>query len=166
MTHVGPAEAGRPHLPGIRRRDEGAELIEFAFVLPLLLAVVAGIIDFGFLFQRYEVVTNSAREGARIAVLPGYTTADVQDRVLSYIEEGLGMSASEASSRTDVDVAAVTITSAGGGASVPGRQVTVSHTHDYLVIGPFVALLGGTGSWTTVTLTARSTMRLEVIGAS
>ena len=31
-----------------------------------------GIIDFGFLFQRYEVVTNAAREGARVAILPGY----------------------------------------------------------------------------------------------
>ena len=33
-----------------------------------------GIIDFGFLFQHYEVVTNAAREGARVAILPGYRT--------------------------------------------------------------------------------------------
>ncbi len=46
----------------------------------LLLLIVAGIADFGFLFQRYEVVTNAAREGARLAVLPddGYTDADVK----------------------------------------------------------------------------------------
>jgi Flp pilus assembly protein TadG len=50
--------------------ETGAELIEFAFVLPLLLLVIVGIFDFGFLFQRYEVVTNAAREGARAAVLP------------------------------------------------------------------------------------------------
>ncbi len=55
------------------RREDGAELIELAIVLPILLLVVAAIIDFGFLFQRYEAVTNAAREGARIAVLPGYT---------------------------------------------------------------------------------------------
>ncbi len=44
-----------------------------------------GIIDFGLLFQRYEAVTNAAREGARIAVLPGYAQADVQARVTQYL---------------------------------------------------------------------------------
>ena len=55
-----------------RRRlaSERAELIEFALVFPLLLMVVLGIVDFGFLFQRMEVVTNAAREGARIACVP------------------------------------------------------------------------------------------------
>ncbi len=51
--------------------ERGAELVEFAFVFPTLLLVMLGIIDFGFLFQRYEVVTNAAREGARVAILPG-----------------------------------------------------------------------------------------------
>src|SRR5687767_1364031 len=68
--------------------DRGAELIEFALVFPILLLLVAGIADFGFLFQRYEVVTNAAREGARIAVLPSYTVADVQQRVTNYLASG------------------------------------------------------------------------------
>ena len=63
--------------------EDGAQLIEFALVLPMLLLVVLGIAEFGFIFQRYEVLTNAAREGARIAVLPGYSTADVQARVAS-----------------------------------------------------------------------------------
>ena len=60
----------------IRRRlaryasDRGAELIEMAIVLPILLFIFAGIIDFGFMFQRYEVLTNAAREGARMGTLP------------------------------------------------------------------------------------------------
>ena len=58
--------------------DSGAELIEFAIVFPLLMVVTAGILDFGFLFQRYEVVTNSAREGARIGTLGDYTDADIR----------------------------------------------------------------------------------------
>jgi hypothetical protein len=45
--------------------EKGAELIEFALVFPLLLLVMFGIMDFGLLFQRYETVTNAAREGAR-----------------------------------------------------------------------------------------------------
>ena len=51
-----------------RRSDSGAELIELAIVLPILLIVVAGIVDFGFLFRRYEAITNAAREGARVAI--------------------------------------------------------------------------------------------------
>ena len=65
--------------------ERGAELIEFALVFPLLLLVILGIVDFGFLFQRMEVVTNAAREGARVGVLPGYLQADVQARVTQYI---------------------------------------------------------------------------------
>ncbi len=38
----------------------------------MLLLIGFGILDFGILFQRYEVITNAAREGARVAVLPGY----------------------------------------------------------------------------------------------
>ncbi len=70
------------------KSERGAELIEFALVFPLLLLVILGIVDFGFLFQRMEVVTNAAREGARIAVLPGYLNADAEARVHDYIEAG------------------------------------------------------------------------------
>ena len=62
------------------RSERGAELIEFALVFPVLLLVVLGIVDFGFLFQRMEVVTNAAREGARMAVLPGYSTVGRRER--------------------------------------------------------------------------------------
>ena len=75
---------------GLRIRSErGAELVEFALVLPLLLVLIGGIVDFGFLFQRYEVVTNAAREGARLASLAGYTDAAARTRVREYIRVGL-----------------------------------------------------------------------------
>ena len=45
-------------------------------VLPLLLLMLFGIIDFGFMFQRYVVLTNAAMEGARVGILPGYSDAD------------------------------------------------------------------------------------------
>ena len=63
----------------LRRSESGAEVIEFALTLPLLMLVVLGIIEFGFVFQQYEVVTNAAREGARIASLSTYgSTAAVR----------------------------------------------------------------------------------------
>ena len=48
----------------MEREERGAALVEFALALPLLLVVIAGIVDFGFTLQRYEVITNAAREGA------------------------------------------------------------------------------------------------------
>ena len=71
------------------RSEDGAQLVEFALVLPLLLFVVLGIAEFGFIFQRYEVVTNAAREGARIAVLPGtirHQPDAIRARVRAYIQ--------------------------------------------------------------------------------
>jgi Flp pilus assembly protein TadG len=143
--------------------EEGASLIEMALVLPLLLLVFAGIVDFGLVFQRYEVVTNAAREGARIAILPGYTAGDVTARVQTYIAQGLNMTQAQVSSATSVDVQAVSI-APGGGPAFTAAQVTVVYTHTYLILGPITGLIGG-GSFTTLNLTARSTMRTEVSGS-
>jgi Flp pilus assembly protein TadG len=138
--------------------ERGAELIEFALIFPLLLVVIGGIVDFGFIFQRMEVVTNAAREGARIAVLPGYNLADVQGRVQGYINEGLGPGAATATTSLNV----VTITPASG-APFSAAQVTVNYNSTYLVLGTLIALVGGDpGDFGTITLTAQSTMRVEV----
>lgn len=139
------------------RRDEaGAELVEFALVLPILLLLVAGIVDFGFLFQRYEVVTNAAREGARTATLPGYSQADVRQRVQSYLTSG-GLSSTAAIS---VVSAPTTLAS---GRTVNLTTVTVDYPNTFTLIGPFAALVGGSG-WGTTTLRGRAAMRVE--GAS
>ena len=68
-------------LPARVRSQAGAELVEFALVLPILLLVFGGIVDFGLLLQRQQVITNAAREGARARRVPGYRGADVQERV-------------------------------------------------------------------------------------
>ena len=65
-----------------RQGERGQAIIELALTLPLLLLVVLGVFDFGLMFQRFEVVTNAAREGARVAVLPDYTD---RGRRLSYL---------------------------------------------------------------------------------
>jgi Flp pilus assembly protein TadG len=69
---------------GLVGSERGANVIEMAIVLPLLLLLIMGILDFGFLFQRYVVLTNAAVEGARVATLPGYSDADAVARVQSY----------------------------------------------------------------------------------
>jgi Flp pilus assembly protein TadG len=147
------------------KSQRGAELIEMALVLPLLLLVLVGISDFGFLFSRYEVLTNAAREGARIAVLSGsgYNTADVQSRVCSYLTSG-GVPTTNCTTGTGnptITVTNVTINLPTPGATpVDARQVQLTYTHNFMFIGPIIGLMGG--SWTnakTVTITA--VMRAE-----
>jgi Flp pilus assembly protein TadG len=147
----------------LRGNDRGAELIEFALVLPLLLAMFAGIVDFGRMFQRLEVTTNAAREGARLASLPGYSQTDVQNRVRAYMDTGIQAGAG---ARTTVTRTIVNITPGGGGAQFQAAQVLVNYNDTYLILGPVVTLIGGNAAtFSTVTLSATSTMRLETAGS-
>jgi Flp pilus assembly pilin Flp len=50
------------------RRESGASAVEFALVLPLLLLVIAGVVDFGRALFTQVTLTNAAREGARAAI--------------------------------------------------------------------------------------------------
>ena len=51
------------------RKEKGQSLVEFAVILPVLLIIVFGIIDFGWLFYNQAALNNSCREGARFAVV-------------------------------------------------------------------------------------------------
>jgi Flp pilus assembly protein TadG len=141
---------------GARRRrftknDDGAVLVEFALSLPLLLLIIVGIFDFGLAFQQLGVVTNAAREGARMAVLPGYSTPDIQNRVIAYLQAG-GVTVTPQ----------INVTPHPPDAATPFAtmevEVRVDYTFKYLA--PFAQMFGGT--FGTVTLPARSTMRTEV----
>ena len=136
------------------RAERGAELIEFALVLPLLLLLVLGIVDFGFLFQRLEVVTNAAREGARIAILPSYGTTDVISRVNSYLLQG-GVPTSPGNPIVNVSDVPVPVP----GGSVSAKQVQVSYYHSYMFLSGLASMFGS--SFSSVPLNGVSTMRIE-----
>jgi Flp pilus assembly protein TadG len=71
------------------RGNRGAELIELAMAIPVLLLITAAIFDFGMLFRSWEVVTNAAREGARVGILPAYAAdQNVLLRVERYMQVG------------------------------------------------------------------------------
>ena len=53
------------------KSERGAALLEAAITIPMLLLVSVGIFEFGRAWQTWQVLTNAAREGARLAVLPG-----------------------------------------------------------------------------------------------
>ena len=147
-------------LPARVRSQSGAELVEFALVLPILLLVFGGIVDFGLLLQRPQVITNAAREGARLAVLPGYTSADVQARVTQFVREGINSdSAAPVASLT-----LVTLTP-GTGPAFQAARVSVTLADRFLILGPIVSLAGGSGSFGTIALTATTTMRVETVAS-
>jgi Flp pilus assembly protein TadG len=153
-----------------RQGESGQAIIELALTLPLLLIIVLGIFDFGFLFQRYEVVTNAAREGARVGVLPGYAVGDAQDRAETYLDAG-GLSGSAPVHAVDCDSGALvngkrctyavktTATFGSPSKTVGVVRVTVAYDHEFTFVGPLMSLFSG--SLGTVRMKAVSTMRLE-----
>jgi Flp pilus assembly protein TadG len=142
-------------LRGRWQSERGAELIEFAIVVPLLILLLAGIFDFGMMFRTFEAVTNAAREGARVGVLPGYAAADVQARVDAYMA---------AAGLTDPYTVAVANTPVATGAGTfTARSVTVTYTYQFAVLGGIGAMFGG--NYTTIPLQAVSVMRTETQAA-
>lgn len=68
----------------LRRNEKGQGLVEFALILPLLLLLVLGIIQFGIIFSSQIAITNAAREGARVAAV------GLNDEVVERINNSIG----------------------------------------------------------------------------
>ena len=152
-----------------RRSEGGQAIIELALTLPLLLLVILGVFDFGLMFQRFEVVTNAAREGARLAVLTSqYTTTQAEARVRDYLATG-GITGTPRSGPCTSGVAAGSICVSvvvNKGVAITGTSVTVDeavstveYDHEFSFVGPLMSLFGG--SLATTPLRATSRMRVE-----
>src|SRR6476659_11222191 len=144
-------------LRAIWRRDDGAALIEAAFVLPILLFVSIGIIEFGRAFQTWQIVTNAAREGARVAVLPGYSDSMVTSRVQTYIQAGV------LDPRvTPTIVIQRSIPVSYGAGTATGSKVTVNYPYHFMVLNGVARLVvSNTTLGSDFTMAASATMRNE-----
>ena len=118
--------------------ESGQALLETALTLPLLLLVSVGIFEFGRAYQTVQVVTNAAREGARLAVMPGQATGAVDTRVRDYMTVGT------AAQRRDRDrhrrSGRRPWTSAAA-ARATASLVTVGYPFQFMVLQPVVRLL-------------------------
>ena len=141
------------------RSQRGAALLEMALTLPLLLLVCVGILEFGRAYQTWQVITNAAREGARIAVLPGMDDTAVRSRVQQYMTIGQLPQAASATIAIDRN----RTVSVGGTDTASASEVIVNYPFDFVVLDPIARLATGQGSGTpsSLNMVATATMRNE-----
>ena len=130
----------------LRRANDhrGQAIVEFALVLPLLLILLFGVIDFGRALQTYITINNASREGARLGAIN--PDADIEGKVRDAAGE--------------FDTADLTVGTSFPDGKESGESVVVDVDYEYNFITPlgsFVeALSGGT-----LTLGTSSDMRIE-----
>lgn len=64
----------------MRKKEGGQALAELALILPVLLLILFGIIEFGRVFNAYLVVNHAAREGARLGIV-GASDNEITEKV-------------------------------------------------------------------------------------
>jgi Flp pilus assembly protein TadG len=78
---LGPRTWGKPNGPRRRDDERGAEMVEFAFVVVLLIALLYGIISYGLILSAQSTITQAAADGARAGIVASTTavaTAEAQ----------------------------------------------------------------------------------------
>jgi Flp pilus assembly protein TadG len=136
------------------RSERGAALIEAAMIMPMILLIAVGIFEFGRAYQTTQVLTNAAREGARLAVINGSTDDAVTARVRSYMQAG---------SLPNYATATVTIqrTVALTGADT-ASQILIDYPFQFMVLNPVVRLVTPTSTTgAPITLQSSALMRNE-----
>jgi len=137
------------------KNQSGASALEFAIVLPIILLLILGIIEFSFLLYNKAVITNACREGARAGIIqrlsPRVTSGEIETIVNNYCFNHL---------ITFGGPTTPTVTSTApcpsGAYSGTDLSVTVTFHYTYLALPDFVtSLTGGTD------LTTQSVMKCE-----
>jgi Flp pilus assembly protein TadG len=139
------------------KNERGTVLLETALTLPLILLVSVSIFEFGRAYQYFQVMTNAAREGARISVLPGTTDQAVSDRVKAYLAAG---------QMRDADSAIVVIdhtqTVSIGTGTAPATQITVNYPFSFMFLNPVATLVTkGSTLGGAFTMSTKALMRNE-----
>lgn len=124
--------------------QKGATAVEFAIILPVLVMLLFGIIEFGIILYDKAMITNASREGARAGIVfdpDGISDAEIRSVVKNYCS-GHMITFGEDS----IDDSDIPITRAG-----ENITVNVTYTYDFLVLPNF----------TDIDLAAQTTMRME-----
>ena len=133
------------------RGEVGASAVEFAIVLPILVLLVFGIIEFSVALYDKAMITNASREGARSGIVfrvPSVTDEEIIYVVNNYLGSSLITFGAPIAANT-------TVTRIGYN---PGDElkVTVNYIYTFLIVPSFVASLGGG-----INMAAETVMRME-----
>jgi Flp pilus assembly protein TadG len=143
---------------------DGTAIVEFAIVLPLLLIITLGIIEFSIALYDKAMITNASREGARTGIVfnvdsdGNWTPVEdtvIQNRVNNYLETYLrSLGDGNAAANTTITRAPDPMT----GKYSPGGELHVSVTYRYtfLALPNFIADIINP-----INLTANTVMRFE-----
>ena len=102
-------------------RKRGITVIEMAIIFPIILLITIGLIEYGWIFLKYQQVTNAARQGARVGARVDATNTDV-DNAVDTIMAAAGISSGEYT----VSIAPTDVTT-----PEPGEALTVTVTVPY-----------------------------------
>src|SRR4051812_6246144 len=116
--------------------ERGTALLEAAITIPLLLLVAVGIFEFGRAYQTWQVLTNAAREAARVSVLPNPVAGAPEARARTYMQDG-GLPGYSTASVTVNRNASVTV----NGNAVPASLVTINYPFQFIVLQPVAQLV-------------------------
>jgi Flp pilus assembly protein TadG len=142
------------------RSEKGAALLEAAITIPILLLIAVGIFEFGRAYQTWQILTNAAREGARVAVTGDPTPGVPEQRVRDYMEAGHLDNFDTADVEVDQS-ATITV----NGTGVPASRVTIDYPFSFIVLGPVAQLIAsGSTVGEDLTMTAEAVMRNEMAG--
>ena len=133
----------------LHRDRSGQALVEFALVVPLLLILIVGVIELSRAWNTYQVITNTAREALRAAVVdnPSFT----QEAMMTQIDDQLRLAA------LDPSKAQITFDGWRTGTGQPAR-IDLSYQFDFDILGPLLEWTAGKRS---VTLHSGFVMRNE-----
>jgi Flp pilus assembly protein TadG len=139
----------------LKKNERGAALLEAAITIPIILLISVGIFEFGRAYQTWQVLTNAAREGARLAVIQGTKDADIRARVNAYLKGG-GLSSLQ-------DTQILVSRSEPLTGTDTGSRIQINYPFSFIVLNPVVKLVspGSTTGKNAITMTSSAIMRNE-----
>jgi Flp pilus assembly protein TadG len=135
----------------VKSRETGASAVEFAIILPILVLLIFGIIEFSVALYDKAMITNASREGARAGIVyrvPSVTDGEIATVVNTYLGSSL--------ITFGAPVAASTTVTRMGSNPGDGLKVTVNYTYTFLIIPSFIVSLSGG-----INMVAETVMRME-----
>ncbi len=133
-----PLHCFAPHALVRRHRQCGAAAVEFALVLPLLLAFLMGVLEMGLVLYDKAVLTHATREGARAGIVlrnPKLSTAEISSIVQQRAQATL-------ISLLPTDAPQVTVVQSTPASYPNTLQVSVQYTFRGLALGGLMQALG------------------------